>query len=49
MENVDEIFQKIEENHHVNSYNTPKELNINHKITISRHLRKAGYTKKLDV
>jgi len=28
MENVDEIFQKIEGNRHVSSYNIAKELNI---------------------
>jgi len=47
-ENVDEIFQKIEENRHVSSYDIAKELNIDHK-TIKGHLRKAGYTKKLNI
>jgi len=31
MENID-IFQKIEENHHVSNYNITKELNIDYKI-----------------
>jgi len=30
VENVDEIFPKIEENHHVSSYDIAKELNIDH-------------------
>jgi len=48
VKNVDEIFQKIEENHHVSSHNIIKELNFDHKI-ILRHLRKAEYTKKHDI
>jgi len=48
VENVDEIFQKIEENCHVSSHDIIKELNFDHKIVL-RHLRKAEYTKKLDV
>lgn len=48
VKNVDEIFQKIEENRHVSSYDIAKALNIDHK-TVLRHLHKAGYTKKLDV
>jgi len=42
VENVDEIFQKIEENCHMNSYAK------HHKI-ILKHLCKIGYIKKLDV
>ncbi|XP_067206337.1 histone-lysine N-methyltransferase SETMAR-like [Linepithema humile] len=48
VENVDEIFQKIEKDRHISSYDIAKELNIDHK-TVLGHLRKAGYTKKLDV
>jgi len=48
VENVDEIFYKIEENRHMSSYNIAKELNIDHK-TVLGHLRKNGYTKKFDV
>jgi len=44
----DEIFEKIEENCHVNSYDIAKELNIDHKIILG-YLRKAGHTKKLYV
>ena len=39
MENIDEIFQKIEENYHMSNYDITKELNIDHKIVL-RHLRK---------
>jgi len=48
VENIDKIFQNIEENCHVSDYDIAKELNIDYKIVL-KHLRKAGYTKKLDV
>ena len=47
VENIDEIYQKIEENCHVSNYDISKELSIDHKTVLE--LRKAGYTKKLDV
>jgi len=39
VENVDEIFQKIEENCYVSSHDIIKELNFDHKIVL-RHLLK---------
>jgi len=52
VENVDEIFQKIKKNRHVNSYDIAKELNMIIKpfwnIYVIIH-KDAGYTKKLDL
>jgi len=36
VENVDKIFQKIEENRHVSNYDITKELNINHKTVLGK-------------
>jgi len=47
VENVDKIYQKIEEDR-VSSYDITKELNIDYK-TVSGHLRKTGHIKKLDI
>ncbi|KAG5311496.1 SETMR methyltransferase, partial [Acromyrmex insinuator] len=49
VENVDEIFQKTEENRYMNNYDIAKKSNIDHKIVLGFYLRNTGYTKKLDV
>ncbi|CAK9834554.1 Histone-lysine N-methyltransferase SETMAR [Anthophora retusa] len=46
--NVDKIAEKVNENRHMTSVEIAKELNISH-TSVLDHLRKAGYTKKLDV
>lgn len=48
VENVDEIFKKIEEDRHISTRDIAEELNIDQK-TVWNHLRRAGYEKKLDV
>ena len=45
---VDEFIEKIEQDRHISSHDTAKELNIDHK-TVSNHLKKAGYKNILDV
>ncbi|KAJ0179247.1 hypothetical protein K1T71_004959 [Dendrolimus kikuchii] len=45
---IDVIFEKVEQDRHISSYNVAGELGIDHK-TVLAHLKKAGYTKKLDI
>lgn len=47
-EKVNEILKLIHEDRHINIRHIANELNIS-TATVSRHLNKAGYTKKLDV
>jgi len=47
MENIDEFFQKIEENHYVSSYDIAKADKLS--IKPLGHLHKIGYTKKFDL
>ncbi|KAJ0177011.1 hypothetical protein K1T71_007020 [Dendrolimus kikuchii] len=42
------IFEKVEQDRHISSYDVAGELGIDHK-TVLAHLKKAGYTKKLDI
>ncbi|KAA5785601.1 hypothetical protein F3H09_31080 [Pseudomonas aeruginosa] len=43
---MDAIFEKVEQDRHISSYDVAKELGIDHK-TVLAHLKKTGYTKKL--
>ncbi|KAJ0183521.1 hypothetical protein K1T71_001497 [Dendrolimus kikuchii] len=45
---IDAIFEKVEQHRHISSYDVAGELGIDHK-TVLAHLKKAGYTKKLDI
>ncbi|KAJ0175168.1 hypothetical protein K1T71_009309 [Dendrolimus kikuchii] len=45
---IDAIFEKVEQDQHISSYDVAGELGIDHK-TVLAHLKKAGYTKKLDI
>ncbi|KAJ0175950.1 hypothetical protein K1T71_008124 [Dendrolimus kikuchii] len=45
---IDVIFEKVEQDRHISSYDVAGELGIDHK-TVLAHLKKAGYTKKLDI
>ncbi|KAJ0183809.1 hypothetical protein K1T71_000232 [Dendrolimus kikuchii] len=45
---IDAIFEKVEQDRHISSYDIAGELGIDHK-TVLAHLKKAGYTKKLDI
>ncbi|KAJ0184081.1 hypothetical protein K1T71_000504 [Dendrolimus kikuchii] len=45
---IDAIFEKVEQDRHISSYDVAGELAIDHK-TVLAHLKKAGYTKKLDI
>jgi [histone H3]-lysine36 N-dimethyltransferase SETMAR len=45
---MDAIFEKVEQDRHISSYDVAEELGVNHK-TVLAHLKKAGYTKKLDI
>ncbi|KAJ0176860.1 hypothetical protein K1T71_008039 [Dendrolimus kikuchii] len=45
---IDAIFGKVEQDRHISSYDLAGELGIDHK-TVLAHLKKAGYTKKLDI
>ncbi|KAJ0174870.1 hypothetical protein K1T71_009978 [Dendrolimus kikuchii] len=45
---IDAIFEKVEQDRHISSYDVAGELGIDHK-TVLAHLKKAGYTKKLDI
>ena len=42
------IFDKVEQDRHISSYDVIKELHVNHK-TVLRQLQKSGYKKKLDI
>ncbi|KAJ0178580.1 hypothetical protein K1T71_005355 [Dendrolimus kikuchii] len=48
MDKIDAIFEKVEQDRHISSYDVAGELGIDHK-TVLAHLKKAGYTKKLDI
>ncbi|KAJ0171809.1 hypothetical protein K1T71_012572 [Dendrolimus kikuchii] len=48
MDKIDAIFEKVEQDRHICSYDVARELGIDHK-TVLAHLKKAGYTKKLDI
>lgn len=48
VENFEEIFKKIHEDRHISTRDIAEELNMDQK-TVLNHLKKAGYTKKLDV
>ncbi|KAJ0181233.1 hypothetical protein K1T71_003318 [Dendrolimus kikuchii] len=45
---IDAIFEKVEQDRPISSYDVAGELGIDHK-TVLAHLKKAGYTKKLDI
>ena len=45
---ISAIFEKVEQDRHISSYNIAEELKVDHK-TVLRHLRKSGYKKKLDI
>ncbi|KAJ0171056.1 hypothetical protein K1T71_013255 [Dendrolimus kikuchii] len=45
---TDAIFEKVEQDRHISSYDVAKKLRIDHK-TVLVHLKTAGYTKKLDI
>ncbi|KAJ0175683.1 hypothetical protein K1T71_008842 [Dendrolimus kikuchii] len=45
---IDAVFEKVEQDRHISSYDVAGELGIDHK-TVLAHLEKAGYTKKLDI
>ncbi|KAJ0178875.1 hypothetical protein K1T71_005650 [Dendrolimus kikuchii] len=45
---IDAIFEKVKQDRHISSYDVAGELGIDHK-TVLAHLKKAGYTKKLDI
>ncbi|KAJ0171889.1 hypothetical protein K1T71_012652 [Dendrolimus kikuchii] len=45
---IDAIFAKVEQDRHISRYNVVGELGLDHK-TVLAHLKKAGYTKKLDI
>ncbi|KAL0880854.1 hypothetical protein ABMA27_002037 [Loxostege sticticalis] len=45
---IDAIFEKVEQDQHISSYDVAEELGIDHK-TVLAHLKKTGYTKKLDI
>ena len=42
---ISAIFEKVEQDRHISSYNIAEELKVDHK-TVLRHLRKSGYKKK---
>ncbi|KAJ0175632.1 hypothetical protein K1T71_008791 [Dendrolimus kikuchii] len=48
MDKNDAIFEKVEQDRHISSYDVAGELGIDHK-TVLAYLKKAGYTKKLDI
>ncbi|WP_337239668.1 hypothetical protein, partial [Vibrio cholerae] len=45
---MDAIFERVEQDRHISSYDVAEELGIDPK-TVLTHLKKAGYTKKLDI
>ncbi|XP_045540347.1 histone-lysine N-methyltransferase SETMAR-like [Papilio machaon] len=45
---MDAIFEKVEQDWHISSYDVAEELGIEHK-TVLAHLKENGYTKKLDI
>lgn len=45
---IDAIFEKVEQDRHISSYDVAEELAIDHR-TVLTHLNKVGYTKKLDI
>ncbi|KAL0841534.1 hypothetical protein ABMA28_015204 [Loxostege sticticalis] len=45
---IDAIFEKVEQDQHINSYDVTEDLGIDHK-TVLAHLNKTGYTKKLNI
>ncbi|KAJ0180109.1 hypothetical protein K1T71_004700 [Dendrolimus kikuchii] len=45
---IEAIFEKVEQDRHISIYDIAGELGIDHK-TVLAHLKKAGYTKKLDI
>ncbi|XP_047503790.1 histone-lysine N-methyltransferase SETMAR-like [Pieris napi] len=44
---MDAIFEKVEQDRHISSYDVAEERGIDHK-TVLAHLKKTGYTKKLN-
>ncbi|KAA5590705.1 hypothetical protein F3H15_36350, partial [Pseudomonas aeruginosa] len=48
MDNMEAIFEKVEQDRHISSYDVAEELQIDHK-TVLVHLKSTGYTKKLDI
>ena len=42
VEKVNEIVEKIDEDHHISCHDIAKELNIHHQ-TVLKHLKKADY------
>ncbi|GBP66031.1 hypothetical protein EVAR_47531_1 [Eumeta japonica] len=47
MDKVDAFLEKVQEDRHISSYDIAEELGIDHE-TVLTHLKKAGYTKKLN-
>lgn len=45
---ISAIFEKVEQDRHISSYDIAEELDVDHK-TVLRHLQKSGYKKKLDI
>ncbi|KAJ0177711.1 hypothetical protein K1T71_006584 [Dendrolimus kikuchii] len=45
---IEAIFEKVELDRHISSYDVAEELGIDHKPVLA-HLKKAGYIKKLDI
>ena len=45
---MDSIFEKVEQDRLISSYDVAEEPGIDHK-TVLGHLKKTGYTKKLDI
>ena len=45
---MDAIFEKVEQDRHISSYDVAEELGIDHK-TVLAHLKNTGYTIKLDI
>ena len=45
---ISAIFEKVEHDRHISSYDIAEELDVDHK-TVLRHLRKSRYKKTLDI
>ena len=45
---ISTIFEKVEQDRYIRSYDIAEELIVDHK-TVLRELRKSGYKKKLDI
>ena len=43
---ISAIFEKVEQDGHISSYDIAEELDVDH-TTVLRHLRKSGYKKPL--